>query len=199
VNTDFLQTQRRQKFYENTKWMNRYARAVGGTSQVVVENESGFKPGGSVMVTIGQAAGRVKKSGVDSMGRWTYQVLDWKEGKDILIVSVYQYCKQPTNLKGITAQQEIMLSEINRVDRDPRRNFYRDMKEFLKEIMPDENSARNNITPILLGDWNEECKGTSTSQKLCDENGLVNIFKQVHPNQKQSKIYMRGSRTIDFA
>jgi hypothetical protein len=100
------------------------------------------------------------------MGRWTYQVLDGKGGKDILIVSVYQCCKQPKNSKGITAyhQQEIMLSETNRVDRNPRRNFYRDMKKFLKEIMPDENIANNNITPILLGDWNEECKGTSTSQ-----------------------------------
>jgi hypothetical protein len=181
--------------------MNRQARAVWGTSQVVVDNESAFKPGGSVIVTMGRTAGRVKKAGVDSMGRWAYQVLDGKVGKDILIVSVYQCCKQPANSKGITAyqQQEIMLSETNRVDRDPRRNFHRDMKKFLKEIMPEENSDHSSITPLRLGDWNEECKGTSTSPKLCDEFGLVNIFKQVHPNQKQFKKYMRGSRTIDFA
>jgi hypothetical protein len=30
VNKDFLQTQQRQKLYENTKWMNRQARAVWG-------------------------------------------------------------------------------------------------------------------------------------------------------------------------
>jgi hypothetical protein len=198
VNTDFLQTQQRQKFYENTKSMDRQARAVWGTSQVVVENKSAFKPGGTAIVSLGKTAGRVKKSGTDSMGRWTYQVLDGKGGKDILIVSVYQCCKQPTNPKGITAyhQQEIMLSETNRVDRDPRRNFYKDLKKFLNEFLTDEN---NNITPILLGDWNEECKGTSTSQKLCDYFGFVNIFNQVHPNHKQFKTYMRGSRTIDFA
>jgi hypothetical protein len=39
------------------------------------------------------------------------------------------------------------------------------MKKFLKEIMPHENNTNNNITPVILGDWNEECKGTSTSQK----------------------------------
>jgi hypothetical protein len=72
VNTDFLQTKQRQKFYENTKWMDRQARSVWGTSQVVVDNESAFKPGGSAIVTMGRTAGRVKKSGVDSMGRWTY-------------------------------------------------------------------------------------------------------------------------------
>jgi hypothetical protein len=95
--------------------MNRQPRAVWGSSQVVVDNESAFKPGGSAIATMGRTAGRVKKSGVDSMGRLTYQVLDGKGGKYILIVSVYQCCKQPTNLKGITAfhQQEIMLSETN--------------------------------------------------------------------------------------
>jgi len=198
VNTDFLQIQQRQKFYENIKSMDKQARSVWGTSQVIVENESAFKPGGTAIVTMGRSAGRVKKSGIDTMGRWTYQLLDGKGGKDILIVSVYQCCKQPTNSKGITAyhQQEIILSETNRVDRDPRRNFYRDIKKFLQEFMTDENSS---ITPILLGDWNEECKGTSTSQKLCDDFGLVNIFNQVHPNHKQFKTYMRGSRTIDFA
>jgi hypothetical protein len=69
-----------------------------------------------------------------------------------------------------------MLSETNQVDRDPRRNFYRDMKKFLKELMPDDNNNNNNITPILLGDLNDKCKGTSTSQKLCDEFGLRNAF-----------------------
>jgi hypothetical protein len=29
VNTEFLQTQQRQKFYENTKWMSRQARQCG--------------------------------------------------------------------------------------------------------------------------------------------------------------------------
>jgi hypothetical protein len=51
--------------------MNRQARAVWSTSQVVVENESTIKPGGSVIISMGRIAGRVKKSGVDSMGRWT--------------------------------------------------------------------------------------------------------------------------------
>jgi hypothetical protein len=198
VNTDFLQTQQRQQFYENTKAMDRQARSVWGTSHVVVDNKSAFKPGGTAIVAMGKTAGRVKKSGMDSMGRWTYQLLDGKGGKDILIVSIYQCCKQPTNPNGITAyhQQEIMLSETNRVDRDPRRNFYRDIKAFLNNQLTPEN---NKITPIVIGDWNEECKGTATSQKLCDEFGLVNIFDKVHPNQEQFKTYMRGTRTIDFA
>jgi hypothetical protein len=50
-----------------------------------------------------------------------------------------------------------------------------------------------------LGDWNEECKGTSASKKLCKEFGLVNIFDRLYPNQKRFKTMRRGSRPIDFS
>lgn len=196
VNRDFLKVEQRQNFYEYTKSMNNQSRAVWGTSQVIVEND--FKPGGRAIISQGKTGGRVKKSGIDPMGRWTYQLLDGQGEKDILIVSAYQCCKQPTNPVGTTAyhQQEIMLSETNRVDRDPRRNFYRDLKLFLnKHLTEDEDKT---VIPILVGDWNEECKGTSNTQKLCDDFGLVNIFERLYPDQKQFKTYMRGSRTIDF-
>jgi len=65
--------------------MNNQSRAVWGTSQVIVEND--FKPGGTAIISQGKTGGRVKKSGIDTMGRWTYQVLDGQGEKDILIVS----------------------------------------------------------------------------------------------------------------
>ena len=158
--------------------MNNQSRAVWGTSQVIVEND--FKPGGTAIISQGKTGGRVKKSGIDTMGRWTYQVLDGQGEKDILIVSAYQCCKQPTNPRGITAyhQQQIMLSETDRVDRDPRRNFYRDLKSFLDTFITDDEDRT--VIPILVGDWNEECKGSSTTQRLCDDFGLVNIFERLY-------------------
>jgi hypothetical protein len=93
-------------------------------------------------------------------------------------------------------QQEILLSEMDRTDKEPRRNFYRDLKEFIGSYV---NQEGGNVTPLIIGDWNEECKGTSASQKLCNEFGLVNIFDRLYPNQAQFKTYMRGARTIDFA
>jgi hypothetical protein len=81
VNTDFLQTKQRQQFYENTKVMDIQARSVWGTSHVVVDNNSAFKPGGTAIVAMGKTAGRVKKLGIDSMGRRTYQLLDGKGEK----------------------------------------------------------------------------------------------------------------------
>ena len=169
VNRNFLRTEVRHKFYEGTKSMDRSSKAVWGTS--LFTTDSNYKPGGTAIVTRGKTAGRVKKSGSDKLGRWTYQLLDGQGNKDILIVSIYQCCKQPTNPGGHTAyhQQEVLLSERDSTDRDPRRNFFRDIKEFIKKFLSLESTT---IIPFIIGDWNEECKGSSTSQKLCNAFGL---------------------------
>ena len=97
------------------------------------------------------------------------------DNKVILIMSIYQCCRNPTNPQGKTAyhQQETMLSERNKTDCDPRRNFYKDMCKFLRKF---EKETEQKVLPILIGDWNEECMGRSNSKKLCDKFDLVNIF-----------------------
>jgi hypothetical protein len=196
VNRNFLRTDQRHIYFEGTKAMDRSSKAVWGTS--LFTTDSKYKPGGTAIISRGKTAGRVKKSGSDKLGRWTYQLLDGQGEKDILIVCVYQCCKRPTNPGGHTAyhQQEVLLSERDSTDRDPRRNFFKDIKDFITKFLSHENST---IIPFIVGDWNEECKGTSSSQKLCNEFGLVNIFTRLYPEHKQFKTHIRGSRTIDFA
>ena len=60
-------------------------------------------------------------------------------------------------------------------------------------------NSEDTIVPIILGDWNEECAGTSNAQKLCDQFGLVNIYTRMHPNHEKFKTYIRGSKQLDFA
>jgi hypothetical protein len=195
VNRNFFRTDIRQSFFEGTKSMDRSSRSTWGTSQL--PSNSDYKPGGTAIISTGKTAGRVKQSGADIFGRWTYQLLDGQGDRDILIVSIYQCCKSPTNPTGLTAyrQQEVLLSELDRTDRDPRRNFYRGLTKFVKSYTSREDIS---VTPILIGDWNEECKGTSSSQKVCDDFGLVNIFDRLYPKHEQFKTYKRGSRCIDF-
>jgi hypothetical protein len=81
VNTNFLQTQQRQKFYENTKWMNRQARAVWGTSQVVVDNESAFKPGGSAIIIMGRTAWASKEIRCGFNGKMDLPSTGWEKRK----------------------------------------------------------------------------------------------------------------------
>jgi hypothetical protein len=147
---------------------------------------------------MGKSGGRVKKSGTDKLGRWSYQLLDGQGSRDVLIISVYQCCRQPADPQGMTAyhQQQVLLSEMDQTDLDPRRNFYQDLKQFI--CTHTKTNDGTEVTPILIGDWNEKCKGSSTSQKLCNEFGLVDVFDRMHPDQKPFKTYIRGSGTIDF-
>jgi hypothetical protein len=90
--------------------------------------------------------------------------------------------------------QEMLLREIHRTDTEPRRNFYQGLEELIGVFVDQEGTK----VPLFLGDWNEECKETSASQKLYNDFGLVNIFDRLYQNQEQFKTYMRGGRTIDF-
>ena len=49
------------------------AKATWVTS--LVPSASDFKPGGSAIVTFGKTASRLKESGPDRMGRWSYHLL----------------------------------------------------------------------------------------------------------------------------
>ena len=84
---------------------------------------------------------------------------------------------------------------MNRRNTDPRTNFRLDLKRFVQDIQ----KKYKNIRPIILGDWNEECKGTAVSMEMCHEFGLVNIFKRMNPDHENFNTYNRGSSIIDFA
>ena len=119
------------------------------------------------------------------------------DNKVILVMSIYQCCRNPTNPQGKTAyhQQETMLSERNKTDCDPRRNFYKDMCKFLQKF---EKETEQKVLPILIGDWNEECMGQSNLKKLCDKFGLVNIFHGKYSNHRKIKMHQDGSTFIDY-
>jgi hypothetical protein len=93
--------------------MDQSARSTWGTSQLPSDSE--YKPGGTAIISTGKTAGRVKQSGVDILGRWTYQLLDGQGDRDILLVSIYQCCKSQTNPTGLTAyrQQEVKQIETH--------------------------------------------------------------------------------------
>ena len=88
-----------------------------------------------------------------------------------------------------------MLSERNRNDCDPQRNFYNDMCKFLWRF---KKKTDKKVLPMLIRDWNEECIGRSNSKKLGDEFGLVNIFHGKFSNHEKFKTYQEGSTFIEY-
>ena len=61
-----------------------------------------------------------------------------------------------------------------------------------------EKKNNEQVLPMLIGDWNEECIGTSMSKKLCDEFSLVNIFQAKFPNNEKFKTYKEGSTFLNY-
>mmetsp|Transcript_56991 Transcript_56991/g.64451 ORF Transcript_56991/g.64451 Transcript_56991/m.64451 type:complete len:119 (-) Transcript_56991:2-358(-) len=109
-----------------------------------------------------------------------------EDNKVILIMIIYQCCKNSTNPQGKTAyhQHEIMSSERNRNDCDPRQNYYKDMCKFLRQF---QKKTDTRVLLILIVYWNKECIGKSNSKKLWEEFGLVNIFHGNYPNHENLK------------
>ena len=117
----------------------------------------------------------------------------WKRGKEVLIIWIYQYCKSDGPNTDYQ-QQNIMHSENNLANPDPRKHFRQDLINLIKEF----KEKNEDIVPIILGDWNEEFTDTSTSMRIWEEFNLVNVFQRMYPNQEKFKTYRRGSSTIDF-
>lgn len=109
------------------------ARAVWASSAKQFHHD--YKAGGTALVTFSNAAGQVRKQGTDPLGRWAYQLLGGSKDTKILIISVYQCGKRSTKKIGLTAfhQQQTLLSEMNREDVDPRRNFHQDLTVFIQK------------------------------------------------------------------
>ena len=100
-----------QQFLRDTKKSDPASKSVWGSSAINVGNE--YKPGGTAIVAFGKTARRVIKQGIDDLGRWSWMAFEGADNKVILVMSIYQCCRNPTNPQGKTAyhEQETMLSE----------------------------------------------------------------------------------------
>ena len=72
-----------------------------GASTIDVGSE--YKPGGTGIVAFGKTARRVIQQGMDTLGRWSWMAFEGEDNKVILVMSIYQSCKNPTNPQGKTA------------------------------------------------------------------------------------------------
>ena len=181
-------------FFEIPKSMDQSVKATWGTSEFQTESE--FKPGGTGILTSGKSSSRIKESGKDKLGRWTYQVLEGKTDHDVVIFSVYQCCISSSDgIKTAHRQQQVLLSEMNNTNKnDPRKQFGIDLRTNIRKL----SKKYKNIRPIIVGDWNEECTSNSIPMELCHEFGLVDIFHRLYPHQATFNTYNRGSRRIDY-
>ena len=168
---------RLQRVYDTTNYTFDHYRLTCASSSI--PSSFDFKPGGTLIITQGNAVGRVTLSGSDPMGRWSYQTLTCKDNRNLTIMSVYQVCEQAHTTNGsiktltATAQQTSMLRQQNR-NLSPRKAFNKDLRLFLS----DQKLQGNRI--LLSGDFNEVLDETFDGlTKLCADFGLVDLLHQI--------------------
>ena len=117
------------------------------------------------------------------------------KGTPILLINIYQCCSQPTNMTGNSAycQQQILLSQQGRANTNPRPNFYQDIHTLIAKYLQEHPEGQL----IIMGDWNETCQGNSTSNKLCRDYNLVDLWNFHNPDE-EFRTYQRGQHHIDF-
>ena len=171
-NLNTNRTKVRQQLFKLTKQHVQHFCSIWATSDT--ESVNDYMPGGVGLLAKNTLVSRIKGKGRDKLGRFCYILLQGQDKREILIVVIYQCCTWPTNLTGNSAfsQQEILLSQMDRPTTNPRANFYQDLCKLIQDCQ----TKNPQCVPIVIGDWNETCQGTSTLAKLCRKFGLVDIW-----------------------
>jgi hypothetical protein len=121
--------------------------------------------------------------------------LQGKDNRVITYITVYQVCKKPTHIQGITAfhQQETAFRREKRKNTSPRHNFRHDLIRFVTGLQ----ARKHQI--ILAGDFNEHIQENNTSlQHISQQCQLLDIWKQRFPTHAEPSTYIRGSKRIDY-
>jgi hypothetical protein len=106
------------------------------TSSSKVTYRTHYQPGETMTIATDNYVGRVVETGSDiEMGRWSYQRLLGKNGRKIIVVSVYQVCNQNANRVGARTvfAQQLSLLRRNGKDCSPRKSFYDDIDKQIQE------------------------------------------------------------------
>ena len=94
-----------------------------------------YKPGGTFMLTVGNATGRILSQSHDKWGRWVSQTFQGAEGRTITMVSAYQVVTD--TIKGgtttVASQQYSLLLNEQDSTKAPRAAFRKDLKLFLQK------------------------------------------------------------------
>ena len=197
VNLDTQKSAVKRKLYDTCQnvFKDHHRLAVASSS---VPSTSAYKPGGTLCLTMGNASGRVLETGSDPMGRWSYQTLSCKDGRNMTIISAYQVCEQAASNNGkkrtltASAQQRSILRQQNR-SLSPRKSFIMDMRAFLHA-----QCAQNNGI-FLAGDFNEELDESYDGMtKLCSDFNLTDVMYQTIGHDEFAT-YIEGSTRLDYA
>ena len=169
------------------------ARLNIATTPIAFKNT--YKPGGTFMMTMWNATGRIKTQDQDNWGQWVSQTLQGSAGRQVTIITAYQpvtdTCKPGT--VTVATQQHTLLVQQQDPLTSPREAFCRDLRVYLLQL----RELGDEI--ILVGDFNEEVGSESSSLlAILRELQMENMMSTRHRGKQFPATYSRGRRCIDY-
>jgi exonuclease III len=193
-NLDTTQSTVRKVLYDTAKQFWERLRLSFGSSPI--EYKTQFKPGGTIMLTVGHTTGRIIEQIQDKWGRWVVIQLQGRGNSKIAVVTVYQVVEKhgESGVLSSSRQQQTLLLQSEDPVTDPRIAFKRDLRQELQGY------RSQGFELLILGDFNEtfgdDIEGI---ESIANDIGLVHLMKQRHPTKSLPATYARGQRCIDYA
>ena len=195
INLDLNNGMVKDNVIQRGKHFDNYMQMATSSSRQTV-GKSPFKMGGTITGTNGCWSGRINEQGSDGLGRWSYQKLQAKRGKQVIIITVY-LPRKPTTEGGestIYRQMELDLLTTKGKLLDPREELLKDLYTVIKL----EHNKGNTV--LLMGDMNDN---------LAMEQGQVRNFlaslemTMTHITRHGEEVVLpathdRGSNCIDL-
>lgn len=199
INLNTTQYLVQKEIYETSTQMFDHHKTTFWSSNICMCHP--FKPGGTMVISQGSVSTRMSKSGVDELGRWSYQTYSGKNQRNLTVISSYQPCKQKiveevdrqakVKTMTVTAQQVRMLRERG-CTKDPRKAFVQDLKIFI------EKQREQNHGILLVGNFNEYLSTTVEGMtKLVAELNFTDVMFQ-WIRQDDFATYAQGKHRIDY-
>ena len=138
--------------------------------------------------------GRITEQGNDKLGRWTYVKLATKDKNMIYVITIYKPCKNTTTKAGpstVFQQQWTILRTNGQTIPNPRKQFDKDLLQFLRKIQEQEDRI------ILVGDFNEKKEKSPLFQSLY-RMGLRDAIADHHQQLPSFRTCTKGNNVIDY-
>ena len=180
-----------------------------GHSHVITSSSkaavAGFtKPGGNMVGIIGNLCGRVREQIRDDYGRWCGFTILGKDGREILVLTIYNVSQDHTsgNNTLYRQQQALYLNDYNCNDiTEDKATYIHPKKRFVKDLRLLLEAAKRKRQDILLtGDFNEDMGDNHNDlTQLMIEMDLVDIHAHTHGYDYEIATYTDGVRRLDYA
>ena len=179
-----------ERLWDRTRgWFeNRSLNCAHNTTEPRLSSRS--QPGGVASMATNAFSTKVEGSGKDptGLGRWIWTHFGGKNGMKLKVFTIYRPCDS----KGVntTFMQQLRYLQKDQDDRNPRRALLEDLG------MEVEKSTDEGFSVIILGDFNEDCRGDDITQWR-EQHNLTDYMLDTIGIEQAPRTYARGSKPID--